>query len=114
MKTTAVYRDPAMYSDGRGSSVSGYPTQDFTVVPEDLRLVSGYIIRTPTESEPASIAVEVEMFDTQAGRPQLRDCNFPNNESVTARDDPNALMFNLLEQKWDAVSENKRCGPVYK
>jgi hypothetical protein len=111
-RATAAYRERTKYSDGQGHSVRGFPTQDFAVIPEDGRLVSGYIIRDPGERGPDSIAVEVEAFDAQAARPQVRDCNFPNQVPVVIRDDPGALIFNLLAEKWSAVSEGKRCAPV--
>ena len=110
---TAAYRERTKYSDGRGHSVRGYPAQDFAVIPEDKRLVSGYIIRDPGERGPDSIAVEVEVFDTQAARPRVRDCNFPDDEPVVIRDDPGALVFNLLAEKWSAVNERMRCAPVF-
>ncbi len=72
--------------------------------------MSGYVTRYP-ERGPASIAVEVEGFDTQAERPTVRDCNFPNDRPVVIRDDPGALISNLLAEKWSAVSERMRCAP---
>jgi hypothetical protein len=111
-RATAAYRERTKYSDGRGNSVRGFPTQDFAVIPEDRRLVSGYLISDP-ERGPASIAVEVEGFDAQAERPRVRDCNFPNDRPVVTRDDPGALIFNLLAEKWSAVSANRRCAPEY-
>ena len=108
---TAPYREPTTYADGDGQAVSGYPSQDFAVLPSAQRLVSGYIIRT-SGTAPAALDVEVESFDTQAGSPHLRDCNFPNDKPVLALDDPGALLFNVLDERWAAVSAHKRCAPV--
>jgi hypothetical protein len=112
-RATAAYRQRTKYSDGQGDSVRGYPVQDFALIPRDQRLVSGYVIRDRGERVPASIAVEVEVFDTQAARPRVRDCNFPDDEPVVIRDDPGALMFNLLTEKWSAVTQRMRCAPVF-
>ena len=110
-RASAPYRTLTNYTDGNGNSVSGYPSQDFAVIPDAQRLISGYFISSPTATQPASLDVEVELFDTQASRPRLRDCNFPNDKPVLAQEQSGALLFNVLDERWTTVSANKRCAP---
>ena len=110
-RATVPYQTFTTYTDGNGNSVSGYPSQDFAVIPDAQRLISGYLIGSPTGSKPASLDVEVELFDTQASSPHLRDCNFPGDKPVLAREQSGALLFNVLDERWATVSANKRCAP---
>jgi hypothetical protein len=72
----------------------------------------------PASREAGRIAVglptfEVELFDTQARGPRLRDCNFPGDKPVLAQEQSGALLFNVLEERWATVSANKRCAPEF-
>ena len=110
-RASAPYRTLTNYPDGNGNAISGYPSQDFAVIAEAQKLISGYFISSPTGTRPASLDVEVELFDTQASSPRLSDCNFPGDKPVLAQEQSGALLFNVLDERWATVSANKRCAP---
>jgi hypothetical protein len=107
-----AYERQLTFNDERDRlSLSGFPTQDFSVDPNLKRLISAFVTHVGSGEATRDVELEANIFDATAGHPLLHRCHLSGNPPATVRvpSSNSRLLHNAALERWQQISKKRFC-----